>query len=181
MSNQNIASRFDEIYDATSKSVLAYITAKCVTADISDIFQETYLELYRVLTDRGVDYIKHEKAFVMQIAKHKIARHYSLMERLRMFVSTTSVNDDGGEVDITDLEVDAFLTADFSVNYVLLETAQQFIHAKPEIVQKVFFLMYEADLTIPEIAKTLSISESNVKNKLYRTLKELRNLLSDYN
>jgi len=183
MSNENIPSRFDEIYNATNKPVLAYITAKCGrTADISDIFQETYLELYRVLTDRGADYIKHEKAFVMRIAKHKIARHYTLAERLRMFVSMsmTFTNAEGEEVNLSDLDyaqADAFLTEDFSVNYVLLETAQQFIHAKPEIVQKVFYLMYEVGLTIPEIAQTLSISESSVKNKLYRTLKELRALL----
>jgi DNA-directed RNA polymerase specialized sigma24 family protein len=37
--------------------------------------------------------------------------------------------------------------------------------------------MYDVDLTIVEIAEVLSISESSVKNKLYRTLKEIRKLL----
>ncbi|MFQ9801920.1 MAG: sigma factor-like helix-turn-helix DNA-binding protein [Clostridia bacterium] len=39
-------------------------------------------------------------------------------------------------------------------------------------------MYYSLDLTIPEIAKQLSMSESNVKNKLYRTLKEMRNFYS---
>jgi len=178
MSNPNIASRFDEIYNSTNKAVLSYITAKCKnTADISDIFQETYMELYQVLIKRGAEYITNEKAFVLRIAKQRIARYYSLLERLRIFVSMRATNEDGEEVDLSDLEADAFLTEDFSVNHALIETARQFIGAKPEDVQKVFYLMYDVGLSIPEIAQTLSLSESSVKNKLYRTLNELRNLL----
>jgi RNA polymerase sigma-70 factor (ECF subfamily) len=59
----------------------------------------------------------------------------------------------------------------------MLDSAGQFLTTKPEDVQKIFYLMYDVGLSISEIAQALSISESNVKNKLYRTLKELRNLL----
>lgn len=178
MSNPNAVSRFDEIYNSTSKAVLAYITAKCGrTADINDIFQDTYLELYQVLSKRGADYVTNGKAFVLRIAKQKIARHYSLLERFRSFISMTTANRDGEEVELSDLEADTFLTEDFTVNQVLLETARQFIQQKPEDVKKAFYLFYDVGLTIPEIARMLALSESGVKNKLYRTLKELRNLL----
>jgi RNA polymerase sigma-70 factor (ECF subfamily) len=67
MSNPSIVSRFDEIYNSTKKSVLAFITAKCAhTADINDIFQETYMELYVVLSKRGTDYVINDKAFVLR-------------------------------------------------------------------------------------------------------------------
>ena len=178
MSNPNAASRFGEIYDSTNKAILAFITAKCGrTADINDIFQETYMELYKILNERGADYIKNEKAFILRIAKRKVAKYYSLLERLKNFISASAKNEDGEEVDLSELETDAFLTNDFTVNHAILETVRQFIGSKPEDVQKVFYLMYDVDLTIPEIAEALSMSESNVKNKLYRTLKELRNLL----
>jgi RNA polymerase sigma-70 factor (ECF subfamily) len=178
MSNQNTASRFDEIYDSTNKAVLALITAKCGrTADINDIFQDTYMELYNVLSKRGADYVEHEKAFVLKIARQKIAKHYSLLERLKIFISMTAVNDDGDEVDLSDFESDSFLTEDFTVNHILLDSAQQFINTKSEDIQKIFYLMYGVGLSIPEIAQALSMRESNVKNKLYRTLKELRSLL----
>ncbi len=178
MSNLNTASHFDNIYNSTSKAVLAFITAKCgCTADINDIFQDTYMELLQIIEKRGADYIIHEKSFVLRIAKRKIARHYSLLERLRMFVSMTITNEDGEEVELTDLEADAFLTEDFIVNKTILETVRQFVHQKPEDVKKVFYLFYDVELTIPQIAKELSMHESNVKNKLYRTLKEIRNLL----
>ena len=180
MSNPNIASRFDDIYDSTYKAALAFVTAKCGrTADVSDILQETYMELYQLLNKRGADYVTNEKALVLKIAKRKIARYYSLAERLRIFVSMNATNEEGEEIDFSEIEPDAFLNEDFTINQAMLETIMQYIHTKPEDVQKVFYLMYDADLTIPEIAQTLSMSESGVKNKLYRTLKEIRKLLNE--
>ena len=178
MSTQRIASRFDEIYDSTHKAVLAFITAKCGrTADISDIFQETYMELYSLLINRGAKYVTHEKALVLKIAKRKLFRHYSMSERLKIFVPMTSTDENGIEVDLADFEADSFLTEDFAVNADLLDSAREFLNSKPEDVQKVFHLTYDVGLTIYEVAQTMSMSESNVKNKLYRTLKELRSLL----
>ncbi|MDR2572448.1 MAG: sigma-70 family RNA polymerase sigma factor, partial [Oscillospiraceae bacterium] len=177
MSNIDIASRFDEIYNATNRTVLMLITAKCGrTADISDIFQDTYMELYQVLSKRGVDYVTNEKALVIRIAKRKIARYYSLLERVKNFVSINAVNEDGNEIEIFEKEAKAFFVEDFSIDHILLETAKEFIHTKSEDVQKVIYLRFYGDLSITEIAQALSISETNVKNKLYRTIKELRDL-----
>lgn len=179
MTNPNIASRFDEIYDSTSTAVLAYITVKCKnTADISDILQETYMELYQVLIKRGAEYIKNDKAFVMRIAKHKIARHYSLLERLKLFIPLSS--DDEEHDDVSGIDIDALSLEDKVINQILLNDARKYIQSKSEIVKKVFYLYYDIGMTIPEIAKALSISESNVKHKLYRTLQELKNLLTNW-
>jgi len=179
MPDPDIASRFDEIYDSTSKAVLGYITAKCGrTADINDIFQDVYLELYQVLKKRGADYVKDSGAFVMQITKQKLARHYSLMERLRMFVSMTVSNEDGEAVELLDFDIEEFRVEDFAVDRTLLDSAKEFIRSKPEDIKRVFYLYYDLDMKIPEVAQMLGISESNVKNKLYRTLKELRALLN---
>jgi len=179
MSNPNIASRFDEIYNSTSKAVLTYITVRCgCVADIDDIFQETYLELCQLMSKRGAEYVTNEKALVLRIAKQKISKYYKFRERVRNLTASLAFDEDGDKIDISELEADAFLTEDFVVNQMLLEDARLFIIQKPEIVKKVYYLFYDVGLTIPEIAKELSISESSVKNKLYRTLKELRNLLN---
>jgi len=178
MTGPTIASRFDEIYNCTHKAALTYITAKCArTADISDIFQDTYMELFQVLKKRGTSYISNEKAFVLRLAKQKLARHYSLQERLRIFVSASAINEDGDNVDLTDNEASAFLTEDFTVDKLTLDEARDYIHSRPEIVQKIFYLFYDVGLTLAEIAAALKISESQVKNKLYRNLKDLRNIL----
>lgn len=178
MVDPNITLRFNEIYNSTSKNILFFVTAKCGnTADIQDIVQETYVELYQLLTKRGVDYIKNDKAVVLRIAKQKLSRHYTLMERLRIFIPMTVKNDDGDEAVLSDLEADSFLTEDFVINQILLEDVSRLLQSKPQDVKKVFYLFYDLDHSIPEIAKALSMSESNVKHKLYRTLKELRDLL----
>lgn len=178
MRSSDIASRFDEIYGATSRAALALITARCArTADIADIYQDTYLEVYRALCRRGTGYVANDRAFVLRIARQKLSRHYALSERLRMFVPMTGKNREGEEFDVSDLEVDAFLTEDFAVDHILLKEARAMIRQKPEDVKKVFYLFYDVGLRIPEIARLLGMGESSVKNKLYRTLKELRNLL----
>ena len=178
MSNPDIASRFDEIYDSTNKEVLAFIMAKCSrTSDIRDIFQESYMELYQVLCKRGVTYITNERALIFRLTKQKIARHYSLSERLRMFIPMTVKNEDGEDFELSDFETYTSSTEDIAVDQVMLDTARKLIRQKSEDVKKVFYLFYEADQTIPAIAQALSMSESNVQHKLYRTLQELRTLL----
>ncbi|MCL1866748.1 MAG: sigma-70 family RNA polymerase sigma factor [Oscillospiraceae bacterium] len=178
MTGQNIASRFDEIYNSTYASVAAFVTAKCGnTADISDIVQETYMELYQLLHRRGADYIKNSKAITLKIAGRKLARHYSHTQRAKIFVPLVSTNEDGDEFLLSDLQADSFLTEEFAINNILLEQAREILRGKPEDVKKVFCLHFDLGLTISETAKRLSMSESNVKHKLYRTLKEIREIL----
>jgi len=178
MVDPSITLRFNEIYDSTNRAVLSFVTAKCSnTADISDIVQEAYMELYQVLNKRGVDYIKNDKAIVLRLARQKLSRYYSLMERLRMFLPMTVTNEDGDEAELSDLEADVFLTEDFITNQIMLDEIKRLIAGKPQDVKKVFYLFYDVGHSISEIAQILSMSESNVKHKLYRTLKELRTLL----
>lgn len=174
----DIAARFEEIYAATEKAVLRHITAKCVrTADIGDIFQDTYLEIYQALLKRGAEYVSNEQAFAMRIARQKLSKYYSIKDRLKalVFMPAGESDDDRG---CAEMEIaDAFLTDEFVVDKIMLETARQFVESKPELVKKAFYLYYELGMKISEIADELSISESNAKNKIYRTLRELRELL----
>jgi len=179
MAGSSVTSRFNEIYDSTYQAVLGFVTAKCRnTADIQDIVQDTYVELYMILDRRGVDYVKNAKALALRIARQKLSGYYSLAERLRIFVPMTVTDENGDETELADLEANAFLAEDFAINQIMLEEARRFIQQKPQDVKKVFYLFYDVGQTIPEIARALSMSESNVKHKLYRTLKELRTLLN---
>jgi RNA polymerase sigma-70 factor (ECF subfamily) len=179
-SASDVTSRFNEIYYSTYNSVVAFVTAKCGnTADIADIVQDTYVEVYRVLSRRGVDYIKEPKAISLKIARQKLSKYYTAAERLKALVPLNANRDSGdfGESDFTDWEqrlADDFLTEDFIVDKLLIAEVKALIREKPQDVKKVFYLFYDMGLTIPQIAKTMSMTESNVKHKLYRTLKELR-------
>jgi len=176
----DITDVFNRIYDATNNKVLVYITVKCGnTADIKDIFQDTYLELFSVVEKRGTCYIENGEAFVMRIAKQKIYRYYTLLDRLKSVVSLAAINSDGEEYDLAemaDMEADSFVLEDIIAEKELISRVSRFLSKKPETVKKVFYLFYYMDLSIPEISSQLSMSESSVKNKIYRTIKELRQL-----
>ncbi len=177
MVDQNTTNLFNNIYDSTNKKVLAYITAKCGnTSDISDIFQETYMELYAVLVKKGTNYVKNSEAFVIKIAKQKIFRYYSLSQRLKSMVPMININEEGEEFNIADLEIDSFSVDKIVSEKMLIAQVNQFLSTKPVDIRKIFYLFYYMNMPISEIALLLSMSESNVKNKLYRTIKELRKI-----
>lgn len=175
MVREKSESAFNEIYDTTEKSVLSYITAKCCNIDdINDIFQETYTELFIIISEKGTDYIKSPIAFVMKIAKQKIYRYYSAKERLKMQISMIQIDKDDKEYNITDLTEPKFSTEE---NYFAKEQVEEiadFLAEKDLLTRKIFYLFFSQDLTIPEISELLGISQSTVKNRLYRTLNTIK-------
>ena len=182
MYGADITSRFNEIYDSTNKFILAFITAKCGNvSDAGDIFQDTYMELYKRLDKKGADYVMDGKAFVFKIAKQKIARNYSLIQRLRMFVPVgiASEDNDYETVELSDMDVNSFLMEDYAVDQIMLDKIRQLIKQKSPDTEKIFCFFYDMGLTIPEIAQAMSLSKSNVKNRIYRTINELKNLLNE--
>jgi RNA polymerase sigma-70 factor (ECF subfamily) len=80
---------------------------------------------------------------------------------------------------LSDFEIEDFTLEDCVVNQILLEKAQEFIQSKSEDVERIFYLYYDSNLTVPEIAKMLNMSDSNVKHRIYRTLKELKDLFEE--
>lgn len=174
MANQNQDTFFQELYDATHEKVLAYIIVKCGnTEDIADIFQETYMEIVSVIRKRGTAYMKNPDAFVMQIAKRKVYQHYKLLERLHDTIEKYRVEENDSEsspVEMVSLEetIMTRITVDMAIEY---------LEQKDELTRKIFYLYYYMEQTIREISELFLIKESTVKNKLYRTLKELREYL----
>ena len=131
------------------------------------------MELYQVLLKRGAGYITNQKAFVLKLAKQKLSRYYFLLKRLPVKSEE--------ELDLSDLDIDLFLiedgTEDYIIDKIIFENLWQILNSKPPETKKIFYLFYDLGLKIPEIAKELKLTESSVKNKLYRTVKELQNLL----
>ncbi len=161
--------KFNEIYDSTYRATLIYVTAKCRnTEDIADILQETYTELYTVMCRRGADYIKDADAFVRKVAKSKVYRHYSLFERIRDNIAATELDEVFAE--------DSFDLENTVIDKLTVEEVDKHIFSKPQVTQKIFCMYFSLDMTISEIAKALDVGESYVKNKLYRTLGELREM-----
>ncbi|MBR5516042.1 MAG: sigma-70 family RNA polymerase sigma factor [Clostridia bacterium] len=175
----DIESIFNEIYDTTYRKTLIYVTAKCSDIhDIEDILQEIYTELYNVLKRKGKSYIQNNEAFIQKIAKIKVYKYYTLKEKL-CGISLNS--EDQTERELIEYIPDSFSLEDELCTKETYAKIGQYVFTKSVVTQKIFALYYLYDLKISEIAELLSTNESYVKNKLYRTVNEIKKIYGGYN
>ena len=177
MADAEIISIFDEIYESTYEKTLAYVAKKCGNvADVDDILQETYAEVFLVLSRKGAGYLINAKAFVFRVAKMKLSRHYSLSQKLKAMVPLFFRNEDGEDVDITDLERTNPSVEDQLINHMVIEDIANMILSKPSDIQKAFYLYFYLELSMPQIAAEMAIKETTIKSRVYRTVKEIREI-----
>jgi len=70
-----------------------------------------------------------------------------------------------------------FLLIDFDKGKNNVAKVWKYLKQKDLITAKIFYLYFAVDLKITEISKDLELNESNIKNRIYRTLKELKRYL----
>lgn len=172
MIDQANLKQFNEIYDKTYSTVLKYVVIKCSNInDANDIIQEIYLELWRIINKKELD-VTNIKSYLIGIANNKIKKHYTLIQKFRT-ISIFSKNEN--DIDLIDNVGDNFNLDRFIVEKEKYEKAWDYIKTKKnQDIPKIFYLYYNLELSIREISKELKVSESYVKNIIYRTLKELR-------
>lgn len=174
MIDPNITTFFNEIYDSTHKAILIYLTGKCKNlSDVNDICQDVYLEFYRILSAKGVSYIRNPGGLLKRLARRKMHQFYNGKEHLEE-IKIVSIDEPAGETDALGQEPSSMETTETSEEEILVEEIHQFLKQKPDDIQKIFYLYYELEQTTARIAKELSMKESTVKSKLYRTREELR-------
>ena len=161
--------RFDQLYEQTRQNTLRFISSKCIRiTDIEDIYQETYLRVFDAIKD-GRE-IREPEGFVIGIAKHCLSQYYSAAQRLRARISLSAGNASGEPVDIggdTDIEQ---LVADRT----LLDEVFSEICRLPSEVQRIFYLHYFLELSLPETARLMGMSEGKVTQRLYKAVRQLR-------
>ena len=167
----DIDSTFRQLYAQTYRLAASLITVRCrQTADIGDILQEVYLELYRLLCRRGTDYIKEPEAMIRRLVRQKLFRYYrGLSARKEIYPEP---DEDGCEIELSDIE--AMSVEEIVEDRVVLDWTDRYLAEKGEIYRKIFHLYYRYNVSVPDIARMLGMTEADVKNRLYRTLKEIR-------
>ncbi len=172
MASQTNLYKFNDIYDKTYLDLLKYVIIKCHNInDANDIIQEVYLELWNILNKKEL-LNNNIKSYLIGIANNKIKKHYTLLQKIKT-ISIFAKND-------KDMELIDLLEDKINIENIVIEEDNwnliwQFIKAKNnQDIPKVFYLYYRLELSIKEIAKELKVSESYVKNLIYRTLKELQ-------
>ena len=169
--------QFNSIYKKTYDQVLKYIVCKCSNMDdVNDIIQETYFEFYNAMKKNMR--IENIENYIIGIARNKVKKHYTLLYKLKTVSLFSSISE---EIELIDT-----IKSDVDIEKIIIDTDNtekiwNYLKSKKIIIQKIFYLYYELDLTIKEISKELNIGESYTKNCLYRTLKELQKFLGkDY-
>lgn len=173
MIDQKYLKKFNKIYNKTYNYVLKYIICKCSNIeDVNDIIQETYIELYNaIVKEKDID--DYQK-YLIGITKNKIKKHYSIIYKIKT-ISIFNYKDNN--LDLIDN-----LKSNIDIEKIIIDTNNleliwNYLKKKKIIIQKIFYLYYELDLKLKDISKELNVSESYVKNNIYRTLKELQELL----
>ena len=173
MASNETLKKFNKIYDKTYSNILKYIIIRCHNVnDANDIIQVVYLELFNILNKKCIK-DDNIKSFLIGIANNKIKKYYSFVSRIKR-ITLFSKNEDielinniSDNIDIEDIIIkneDWYLIWEFIKN------------KKNQDIAKVFYLYYKLELSIKEIASGLNVSQSYVKNLIYRTLKELCSL-----
>ena len=111
----------------------------------------------------------------MGIAKNKVKDYYRFNYKNKLMSLFSSTNK-------TEIELIDTIEASINLEEELLKEEKKnfiwtYLKKQDVIISKIFYLYYYMDYNIKEIAKVLSISESNVKNYLYRTLKKINALM----
>ena len=177
--NDDLNRHFEEVYEKTKRSVTLYLIAKCKGFDdINDVLQEVYMEYFRTIQKKGIEYVDDEEAFLIALCKRKLASYYSFWDRIanRASLDATAVSEIKDHMDHEDQWCD--MEDDF-YRKEMLQDVKKILEQQPDCVQKIFYLYYTMELTVSEIAKLLRMKPQTVKNKLFRTRKYIRKLLED--
>lgn len=108
--------------------------------------------------------------YIIGIANKKIKQHYGILYSLKLSSLWKKENSEEKIMDTSsDIDIESEVLDNINANEVW-----QYIKKKDIRVIKIFYLYYCLELKISQIAIELKISESNVKNILYRTIKDIK-------
>ena len=174
MEMQKTLEEFKKIYKKTYDTILKYVICKCSNLeDVNDIMQEIYMELYKALKNEKK--IEDISAFIHGIAKNKIRKHFHVKNKFKI-ISIFQEKDD--EITMMDIESKIDIEAQI-IRKDNIETIWKYIIERNTLTGKIFYLYFVLEMSFKEIAEELEIKESTVKTRLYRMLKNIREMYGD--
>ncbi len=172
MINQNVLKSFDKIYEETYQNVLKYVICNCSNLeDVKDIIQNVYFEVLKNIK-KGKN-MNNINGYIIGIARNKVKDYYRFKYKEKI-VSFFSKKGDSDLIDYIPSDLD--IQKEF-IKKEDLKFVWEFLKKKNIVIFKIFYLYYYDDMRIKDISKELNMNESNVKNYLYRTMKELKDML----
>ena len=162
MTGQKALDKFDVVYNESYKDISRYVVLNANNiGDVKDILQNIYLEVYK-----NIDKVS-DKNYVFGIAKNVLKKYYRF--KFLRKDDTEITENIKSNINLEKTVMDKFDT----------ELVWKYLKKKNNNIAKIIYIYYYEDFTIKEIANSLNLTESNVKNYIYRTLKELRRINND--
>lgn len=164
MINHEALKQFDLLYENTYFDVSKYVVCKCSNPeDVEDILQNIYLAVFKAVSKN----VNITNTYIMGIAKNKVKDYYRFNYKEKI-VSLFSSKDNLEMIDTipADVDIESSLIDKYDTDFVW-----EYLKSKKVIIFKVFYLYFKLELTIKEILECLSLTESNVKHYLYRTIR----------
>lgn len=164
MINHEALKQFDLLYENTYFDVSKYVVCKCSNPeDVEDILQNIYLAVFKAVSKN----VNITNTYIMGIAKNKVKDYYRFNYKEKI-VSLFSSKDNLEMIDTipADVDIESSLIDKYDTDFVW-----EYLKSKKVIIFKVVYLYFKLELTIKEISECLSLTESNVKHYLYRTIR----------
>lgn len=159
---------FNRIYRDTYSDILKFVIIKTSNADqVEDILQNIYKSFYTRISKKGYRDIQMPQAFLMQLAKKELSRHYkkSAVKKEREFDLEK----------FEDLvEADEIPFEQLVDHQEALRMVRDTVRRMPLLTYKSFMLFYYYDMSVAAIAKNLGVRESNIKTRLWRARNAVR-------
>lgn len=161
---------FVKLYNETYDDVLKYVVSKCNNAhDVPDIIQKTYLNYYERVEKAGN--VDKPVNYLFKIAKNEMNKYYRFKSMHKRDIPVFSKTEEDGEFDT----LEALLVQELpEYTDVDVQEIWQYIKDRDALTFKIFVLYFYYDEKLSDIAKILNIGESAVKNRLYRTINQMR-------
>lgn len=161
--------RFDRIYSETRDDLLRYLMLRTNAApEAEDLFQEVYRRFY-VRMMRGILPILDPRRYLYSVAKKVLANYY------RSTAKKAEVEQPMPED--FDLLADDAPIDEHLLREERMDAVWRLLGQEPELNRKIFLLYYGYDRSQQEIASSLGISETAVRQRLYRTRCRIRTAL----
>lgn len=162
---------FNSVYDDTIKSVSSYVVSKCANfEDSQDIIQNIYTRFYQRISQKGYDDIESPEAFLINIAKFECRTYYSTKKKKGNISSLTEFSEEEMVKIEAEMSRHQPVLEDVICNKLLAKQIFDDIMKTDELTGQIFYLHYACDMKLEDVANTLGLGLSTVKNKLYRTI-----------
>jgi len=162
---------FNSVYSETFSSVSRYVVSKCGSVQESeDILQNIYARFYQRISKKGYEDIENAEAFVINIAKFECKNYFGFIKKHSVSTSFSDFSEEQMVAVEAEMSSEQKSLEDVLCNTLVARQIFEDIAKDDPVIGKIFYLHFVCDMKLDDVAKTLELNLSTVKNKLYRTI-----------